>query len=452
VSRRLVRATQRGDAAYEDVRRGVLWNERVPRRYPDAIVVPADEDEVVATVRAARRDGLTIAVRSGGHSWTAAPLRDGGVLLDLRRLNAFSIEREREAISTQPAVAVRDLAAALTQAELGFPTGHCPTVCLGGFLLAGGWGWNSQRWGPACHRVEAIDVVRADGELVHADAQRHPDLLWAARGAGPGFPGVVTRFELRAAPLPRAIATCEFVYDLQHLPAVVGWLVEVAADVPPTVKHGMKLARPEGGDGAPVLSVGATTFAASREEAAAALDFFSGCPVAGEAISAARNPDSSYADLYRGMAMAYPERHRYAADTLWSDSDPVDLISRIAERLTTAPSSQSFVTLALSSASLPPAPDPGAALSMKGRLFVGCYARWQTNAEDAANITWVDDLMRSLEPDAVGHYLGEMDLERWHPSRAYAPEQWSRLEALRARLDPDGLFHGFPHRIPRSIL
>ncbi len=81
-----------------------------------------------------------------------------------------------------------------------FTGGHCESVGLGGFLLQGGQGWNSRRWGWGCENVLAVDVVTADGELVHADADENADLYWAARGAGPGFPGVVTRFHLRTYP------------------------------------------------------------------------------------------------------------------------------------------------------------------------------------------------------------------------------------------------------------
>ncbi len=42
----------------------------------------------------------------------------------------------------------------------------------------------------------AADVVTADGELVRADADTHPDLFWAIRGGGGNF-GVVTRFRYR---------------------------------------------------------------------------------------------------------------------------------------------------------------------------------------------------------------------------------------------------------------
>ena len=432
---------RKGDKAYEAACRNIIWNERIPTRRPDMIVTPSSESDVVTAVRFAREAGFQIAVRSGGHSWTGASLRDGGMLIDLGRLNAYSIDGQAERVSVQPAVAVRDLATKLSDAGLSFPTGHCPSVCAGGYLLAAGWGWNAQAWGPACHRVEAIDVVTADGELLHADAQHHPDLLWAARGGGPGFPGVVTRFHLRAFPLPRAIATSEYVFDVRHLSEVVGWLGQHGSELPPCIEDGMKLCWFD--SDTPVLILSTIAFAASQHEAIEALNFFDATPVARLAISTSRNPSSSFAELYRESARSYPQGRRYDADTLWSEADPVALVSRVAELLTQAPSRASFLTLAFHRGSLPTAPAPGAALSMRGGLFVGCYAMWDAAVDDEANLAWVESLMRIAEPDIKGHYIGEMDLRRWHPSRAYAPEHWRRLQDLRAQVDPAGLFHNF---------
>jgi FAD/FMN-containing dehydrogenase len=75
-------------------------------------------------------------------------------------------------------------------------------VSLGGFLLQGGFGWNSRLWGPACCSILGMDIVTADGELVHANESENADLFWAARGSGPGFFGVVTRFHLCLQPRP----------------------------------------------------------------------------------------------------------------------------------------------------------------------------------------------------------------------------------------------------------
>ncbi len=81
------------------------------------------------------------------------------------------------------------LAAELDAVGLFFPAGHCKGgVCIGGYLLQGGYGWNSRVvGGPACESVIGLDVVTADGDKIYIDADNHPDLYWAARGAGPGF-------------------------------------------------------------------------------------------------------------------------------------------------------------------------------------------------------------------------------------------------------------------------
>src|SRR6202035_1921236 len=93
----------------------------------------------------------------------------------------------------------------LAKHDLFFPAGHCPGVGLGGYLLQGGFGWNGRVHGPACMSVEAIDVVLGDGSRVHASEEENADLLWAARGAGPGFFGVVTSFYLRLVRKPKLV-------------------------------------------------------------------------------------------------------------------------------------------------------------------------------------------------------------------------------------------------------
>lgn len=75
----------------------------------------------------------------------------------------------------------------LYEHNLFFPAGHCKGVCIGGYLLQGGYGWNGRKLGIACESVIGIDVVTADGEYIHANETENADLFWAARGAGGGF-------------------------------------------------------------------------------------------------------------------------------------------------------------------------------------------------------------------------------------------------------------------------
>ena len=142
---------------------------------------------MVAGVRLARDRGLKVSVRAGGHSWAAWSLQDDALLIDLGRMGEMAYDPATGIATVSPAVkGGAELTPFLTSHGRAFPGGHCPSVGIGGFLLQGGQGWNSRKYGWACENVTAIDVVTAAGELIRADEHENADLLWAARGAGPG--------------------------------------------------------------------------------------------------------------------------------------------------------------------------------------------------------------------------------------------------------------------------
>ena len=156
-------------------------------------------------VRLARERGWQVAVRSGGHSWARWSVREDALLIDLGGLREMAYDETTGIVTARPASrAATSSRRSWTSCGRIFTGGHCPTVGIGGFLLQGGQGWNARGWGWAAENVVAVDVVTAEGELVRADETQNTDLFWAARGAGPGFFGVVTRFHLRTPPAARA--------------------------------------------------------------------------------------------------------------------------------------------------------------------------------------------------------------------------------------------------------
>ena len=123
----------RGDASYETAR-GAMWNARRPDRFPALIVEAETEDDVISAVKLAADRGMKIAIRSGGHSWAATFLRDDCLLLDLSRMNRFTVDPATRRATVQPGVRGTDLNRALRKEGLFFPSGHCMSVGLGGFL------------------------------------------------------------------------------------------------------------------------------------------------------------------------------------------------------------------------------------------------------------------------------------------------------------------------------
>jgi len=441
----------RSDSGYAATQAAMQWNGRKVARYPDAILTVSDEREIQEVVRFARSRGLKISARGRGHHWCAASLHDGGILLDLSQLRELSIDAANRIAHAQPSVTNVELSAQLSPLGLAFPFGHCPSVPLSGYLLGGGFGWNSGSWGPACFSVTGVDLVTADGDLIHASEQENPDYFWAARGGGPAFPGIVTRYHFRLFDQPRAIRTSTVTFALNDLDRVLAWLPEVSAAMPPQVELTCLFTFPPPspdaatGPAEKVLVVMATAFAGSEEEAREWLQPLEGGPAV-DAVHKDLCADTPMEALFGMMNAVFPAGKRYATDVFWSNSTPAEAIASVKSTVLAAPSPRSIFMFVM----VPPPPPglamPDVAYSMGGAMFLGAFAGWEAPEDDQANRAWVREIAGKLEPFTVGHYVGETDLtaDANRPSRCYSPAAWQRLLELNRTLDPSAVFHSFP--------
>lgn len=433
------RLLRRGEEGYEQARRAAVWNARTPARFPEAIVLAASERDAVRAVRLAAAEGLKMAVRSGGHSWAGNHLRDGSLLLDLSALREVEVDGEAMTASVQPGCRGNELLDLLDRLNLFFPAGHCPGVALGGYLLQGGYGWNGRLHGPACMSVEAIDAVTADGELVRADEEHNADLLWAARGAGPGFFGVVTRFHLRLQRRPRIVANGLFTYPLELMGDVFAWAQEIAPRVPRTMELMLLIHRDE--TGAPEVAVTGPVLTYEREQAQRTLALLQTCPVLDRAKLNVPYVEVTLPDLYAGVQASYPDEHRYAVDNMWTSASVKELLpglQRIAETLPGAPSHMLWMNWGPGETLAPQRPDM--AYSVEDDTYIALYAVWEDPALDEANVGWATERMREMQGLASGIQLADENLGL-RPARALGAEQLARLDELRAARDPEGRFH-----------
>lgn len=440
------RVLRRGEEGYERARRAAVWNARTPERFPEVIVLAAGERDVVRAVRMAGEQDLTIGVRSGGHSWAGNHLREGGMLLDLSALRSFEVDEAAMTASVQPGCRGDELLQGLGERDLFFPAGHCPGVALGGYLLQGGYGWNGRLHGPACMSVEAIDVVTAAGELLRADERESSELLWAARGSGPGFFGVVTRFHLRLSPRPRVTANGLATYPMELLGEVFGWAQEIAPQVPRTMELMLFIRRDDAGE--PEIAVTGPVLVDDPAEARRTLELLQSCPVADRAKLNVPYVEVGLADLYAGVHASYPDKHRYAADNMWTSAPAAELLpglERIGETLPGAPSHMLWMNWGPGSTPAPQRPEM--AYSVEDDIYIALYGVWQDPAEDEANIAWATERMREMEHLASGIQLADENLAH-RPARFVGEQQMRRLDDLRATHDPGGRFHSWMGRPP----
>ncbi len=437
------RVVGQGEPTWPDWVERMVWQQRKPSRRPPLIVQAANETDVIEAVRFARRNGLKVAVRTGGHSVWASFMRDEGLLIDVSLLaRASAVNRDDRSAVVQPALRGAQLIERAAAQGLAFPVAHHAHVGLGGYLIGGGLGLNHDAWGAmACFSIRGADVVTARGELITVNAARNADLYWALRGAGQGFPGIVTKLQLALLPRPRSVLSSSYTLPLASAAEAATWVQEALGDAPVSLEAQMVLAAGAGGQAGVTVMVNA--FAASVDAARASLAPFAASELGKAALSKVEAAPSSLeallADAHNPMARSGADSR--AVDSAWT-SKPADAAAAVAEHMQRAASPLTYAVIAFKSARALPA---DAACSRIDRAFVGLYSAWLGPEGNAANIAWLREASLALQPFASGHYINEIDIEA-APQRAadcFSVKAWNRLADVRHRYDPERLFHGF---------
>ena len=197
-------------------------------KHPSLIVRVADVDDIRRVLELARSTGVELAIRSGGHSAGAFSTTDGGVVLDVRKLNTLEFDDATKTVWAGAGLTAKEVTEAAWERGLLIGFGDTGSVGVAGLTLGGGVGYAVRYLGLTIDNLLAVEVVTAKGELLTADATNHPDLFWALRGGGGNF-GVATRFKFQLHSVDG------FYGGMIVLPATVetvtGWMA--AADAAP---------------------------------------------------------------------------------------------------------------------------------------------------------------------------------------------------------------------------
>lgn len=438
---------------FETVRAEMVWNKVKPTRKPDVIVTVTNDDDVVAAVNFARENKLGVAVHGGGHTWCGLAIRNGGMTIDLSLLTESTIDKNKRTAIIQPVISNQELARRLGKHDLAFPIGHCPTVKASGYLLSGGMSWNLSHWGPACESVEAIEFVTADGKKIIASDSDHSDLFWAAKGCGPGMFAVATRYHLKCYPLPKAIMTSSYYYSLSDLQDVVNEVTALGWTMPSIVELSIFLikAPPELLDkckstNGKLCMITAVAFADTKEQGIAALQILENGKLVTKCLAKQINEPSDFENLSIVSGISWPENHRNLCENQCSKAKPVDILLAMRDKIIDAPSAKSVIVFCQSTGqhNLLRA-NPANALSLDGQSYGGIWAIWEKPEDDAANLKWQDEAIACLKPFTDKHYIGETDIVQ-DPARireSYTDEKWNKLEQIRKKYDPEGVFFGY---------
>jgi FAD/FMN-containing dehydrogenase len=419
------------DEAYDHVRK--IWNGAVDDR-PEMFALCEGSGDVQAAVQVARRHGMRLSVRGGGHDWAGRCLCDG-LVIDLSRMRGVAVNARAQTAVISGGATANDAAAAAGAHGLALVTGTCGAVGMAGLTVGGGYGPLSGRYGLALDNLLAVEIVLFDGRLVTANATQNPDLFWAVRGGGGNF-GVVTSMRVRLHQARDLLAGLIVFPWSQAEQVLRGYAVAAASAPDQLTTPAAILPLP---DGSPSVVL-APVWAGDQAEG----EFFmSGLLRLGSPLVADIAPTTLAGVLTRFDAHVVNGRH-YAVQTRWLPCLTRDSIRTLIAGGSTRTSPYSGLVLHHLHGAATRVPVEATAFGLRREHYlVEIISAWDGNSDPAGDChrQWARSVSDWLAPAALpGGYpnmLGPHDHAQI--DLAFGPNI-DRLLDVKRRFDPNGSF------------
>ena len=425
---------QRGDPDYDMARK--VWNGAIDK-HPALVVYCADATDVAGAVRFARATGLTIAVRSGGHNLAGLSTCDNGIVIDLSRMKRIDVDVARRRARAEAGLNLGEFDQASLRHGLATTMGVNSDTGIAGLTLGGGFGKLGRKYGLSCDNLEAVEIVTADGERLHASTTDHPDLFWAIRGGGGNF-GIVTAFHFRLHPIPARLPVCAVVYPWDQAREAMLHYDAFARAAPDDVAADAALVTQPSGERCLSISachVGPDGTEETRQAALRPLVEF-GNPVD------AQLDFVPYLQMQSASDALFARGRRYYWKAQFLRQIRAEAVDALLATYALAPSPGCLVVFQQVGGAIARVPDEATAYGNRSADF-DCFplAIWDDPADDDKHREWARGLWEAVRPYSTGgvyaNNLGEEGAQR---TRAAYGVNHSRLVAVKRQYDPDNAF------------
>ena len=428
------------DAGYEEARQ--VWNGMISHR-PAVIARVESIDEVVAALALARAEGLPVSIRGGGHNVAGLAVGDAALVIDLSAMSSVSVDTNARRARVGGGARWGDLDAAAQAHGLATPGGVVSDTGVAGLTLSGGLGWLRRKHGLSCDALRAATVVTADGRVVRASADEHPDLFWGLRGGGGNF-GVVTEFEFELFPLGPTVATTVAIWPIAEAVTVLGDFRRLAPTLPDEVSPVAVLSPvPDddafppsirGGDGLFILAMAA----APVEEGAALLR-----PIAALGGGAAIDigGPASYVEFQQFFDEEYPAHTmRYYWKSSFADDLADGLIDQLVDAFGHRPSHHSTIDIWANGGAIARVTQEDSAFGQRtAPWLISPESNWESADDDASNLAWAREIVTAVGGSAYLNFPGLLE-EGDAQARSSHGGTFDRLAEVKAAWDPDNVF------------
>jgi FAD/FMN-containing dehydrogenase len=427
------------DGGYEDAR--TIFNSMIEKR-PAAIAQVAGADDIRAALAFAVGNELEVAVRGGGHSVAGACLTEGGLEIDLRKLNRVTVDPEARTATAQGGASWGDFDRACQPHGLATTGGRVSTTGVAGLTLGGGSGWFERKFGLACDNLLAVELVTVSGETVRASEDENPELFWALHGGGGNF-GIATELTFRLHELPAATL------GLLLWPADAGH--EVAYAYRDLIDGGAPL---ELGGGFAFLTGPPEEFVPEHlqnELCAGVIAIYAGteaeardvlAPVLALENEGGMIAEMPYVEIQSAIDDPPGYRNYWSAEYLHSMPDEaLDLYVKQGEDMI-YPAPAQHILFPQGGATAEGAADSPLAFR-QAPWAVHPFGLWEDPADDDRVIAWCRGSIAEMKPYSIGatylNFIADEGEERI--ISGYGRENYERLARLKAEYDPDDVFH-----------
>ena len=381
-----------------------------------------------------RSNNLPFALRSGGHSYEGLS-QSSSVVIDTRLLSAITVDKATKTATVGAGAALGQVYKAIAARGLAFPGGSCPTVGVSGHILGGGYGYLARPYGLACDNVLSIDLVNAQGQQVHADAQQNADLFWACRGGGGGSFGAVTGYRLRLLELA-SVLTFNIKFpqlSVQRAAAIMKQWQAWAPQAPQSIDSNLVIAKdPNGGI---VLRCAGQSIGSSKE-LQRELKFLSSTPPVRRTYLDSITYFAGGQKGWNYPSYAMKGKSDYATSPL-SDTGLTALMNAVSTSVGIYVICDSYGGTIANTAA-----DATAFAHRNGTLYCLQYGSdWTSPSDTPRHLSDMQSCYAAMRPYVSGAaYVNYCDLDLADWPNAYWGQNLPRLKQIKSSFDPDNIF------------
>jgi FAD/FMN-containing dehydrogenase len=444
------------DDGYDTARR--IWDPSFDH-HPALIVRCASAQDVVQAVNFARMHRLRTGVRAGGHSVAGHSVPEGGLMIDVSPMKEIRIDAKNLRAYAQGGVLLGELDRAMQAVGLATTLGTVSDTGIAGLTLGGGVGRLMRRFGLAIDNVLSVDVVTADGKLLHASSEENPDLFWALRGGGGNF-GVATAFEYRLHPFKQQVLDGLRLFPYSQARSLFAAAAELAEQAPDDLTVGVAVSSATPGGRIPTGRYTVCLVTYTGQDPAAGLELIEPLAKFGKPVADLIAPksylaaqDSRNNETAHGAAnVAVPSIPKTWYESGYLYSAPDALFDEIVRRFDEVPpyfdATAGFSQMGGAIARVKP--EATAFWNRRAKYDFLNDVSWNDSAKDeearnAARTVWA-----GVEPFTRGHYVNTIPDASSQRVRTTYGDNYPRLVALKERYDPLNLFRLNANIKPRT--